>query len=122
MAKVNKKKKVDQLVTSCSMVFKSYLYDVVISKNKANLWHFTATKKDKKYVVYCAPELAKVKGIIKVALKKVPKGSKLVVVCPNHTEDDKKTAEENEYTLITLTKIKDYGTEMLEAKSRDTVA
>lgn len=115
--KSNKKKKVDQLVTSCSMVFKSYLYDVVISKNKANLWHFTASKKDKKYVVYCAPELGKVKGIIKVALKKVPKDCKLVVVCSNHTEEEKSTAAENDYTLVTLERIKEYGTEMILAKS-----
>lgn len=118
--KSNKKKKVDQLVTSCSMVFKSYMYEVVISKNKANLWHFTASKKDKKYVVYCAPELAKVKGIIKVALKKVPKDSKLVVVCSKHTDEEKNTASENDYTLVTLETIKQYGTEMIEAKSRET--
>jgi phosphoglycerate dehydrogenase-like enzyme len=78
-------------------------------------------KKDKKYVVYCAPELAKVKGIIKVALKKVPKDSKLVVVCLNHTDEEKNMANENEYTLITLNKIKEYGTEMIDAKSRETV-
>ncbi|WP_157680037.1 hypothetical protein [Bacteriovorax sp. DB6_IX] len=117
----NKKKKVDQLVTSCSMVFKSYLYEVVISKNKANLWHFTASKKDKKYVVYCAPELDKVKGIIKVALKKVPKDSKLVVVCSGHSEAEKSSAEESDYTLVTLETIKQYGTEMIEARSREPV-
>jgi hypothetical protein len=96
------------------------MYEVVISKNKANLWHFTAAKKDKKYVVYCAPELAKVKGIIKVALKKVPKDSKLVVVCSKHTDEEKSTASENDYTLVTLETIKQYGTEMIEAKSRET--
>ncbi|EQC43977.1 hypothetical protein [Bacteriovorax sp. Seq25_V] len=114
----NKKQKVDQLITNCSMVFKSYLYEVVISKNKANLWHFTASKKDKKYVVYCAPDIAKVRGIIKVALKKIPGDSKLVVICNGFEDEDSKQAEEFNYSILTISTIKQYGTSMIEARTQ----
>lgn len=116
-----KKQKVDQLITSCSMVFKSYLYEVVISKNKANLWHFTASKKDKKFVVYCTPDITKVRGIIKVALKKIPGDSKLVVICSGYENEDLKQATEFNYTLITLETIKQYGADMIDARTRDTI-
>lgn len=114
-----KKKKIEKFVTSCSMVFKAYDYEVIVSKNKSNLWHFTANKKDKKYVVYCAPDINKVKGIIKVALGKVPKDTKLVVICENHTEEQLEVAKQSDYTLVTLHKIKHFGTELIEAKARE---
>ena len=77
----SRKQLVEEFVNSCTLVFKSFEYDVVISKNKSNLWHYTATKKEKKYVVYCAPEIKKVKGLLKVAVNKIPKEHKLVVIC-----------------------------------------
>lgn len=114
-----KKLKVEQLITSCSMVFKSYLYDVVISKNKANLWHFTAAKKEKKFVVYCTADITKVRGIIKVALKKIPADSKLVVICSEYENEDFKQSIEGNYSLVTLSMIRQYGADMISAQTKN---
>lgn len=97
-------------------------HEVVISKNKANLWHFTAKRKDKKYLVYCAPNLSKVKSIIKIALKKVPADSKLVVICNTYTDEEKNLADNSNYSLVDIHTLKKYGTEMLDAKTEDSAA
>ncbi len=94
-------------------------HDVTISKNKANLWHFTAKRSDKKYLVYCAPNLTKVKSIIKIALKKVTSDSKLVVICNTFTQEEKQLAEGLNYTLVDIHTLKKYGTDMLETKASE---
>jgi hypothetical protein len=111
-------KKIKDFVTSCTMVFKSYNYNVIESRNKSNLWHFSADKDDKKYVIYCAPDINKVTGIIKVALKKIPKDSRLVVICTGYNDEQYNESTELDYTLITLETIENYGTSMIEARSR----
>jgi hypothetical protein len=97
-------------------------HEVIISKNKANLWHFTAKREDKKYLVYCAPQLSKVKSIIKIALKKVPQGSRLIVVCNTYTNEEEQAAINSNYSLIDIHTLQKYGTEMLEAKSLQAAA
>ncbi len=115
----NRKQLIEEFVNSCTLVFKSFEYDVVVSKNKANLWHFSAGKSQKSYVIYCAPEIKKVRGILKVAMKKIPDGHRLVVICHEYTDSDEGFADELEFTLVTLTKIKKYGEELLEARMRE---
>lgn len=119
-AKAKKKSAIQQFVNQATMTFKTFDYQVVVSKNKSNLWHYVATPPNgaKKYMVYCAPNLAKVKNLIKAAVRKVPRGSKLVVVCQAHTQEETQMSEELGYTLITLGELKKYGTEMIEAKAR----
>ncbi len=109
----------EKFITSCTLTFKAFDHEVNLSRNKANLWHFTSfsTNTQKKYMVYCAPDLSKVSSLITVASKKVPKGSRLVVVCKEVTPEQLKLAEENGYTLVTHSELKDYGTKMLEAKA-----
>ena len=97
-------------------------HDVIISKNKANLWHFTAKRDEKKYLVYCAPHLSKVKSIIKIALKKVPQGSRLVVICNTFTGEEEELANDLDYCLIDIHTLQKYGTDMLEARSSETAA
>ncbi|AYF44781.1 MULTISPECIES: hypothetical protein [Halobacteriovorax] len=119
MAKIaNSKKIIRGFITQCTLVFKSYDYNVVESKNKQNLWHFSVTKDDKKYVVYCTNSLEKVQGIIKIALKKLPEGTRLVVICNDFTDEDRSKAEASQYTITSLGTIKQYGVEMLDAKQR----
>ncbi|MFG1482515.1 hypothetical protein ABMA79_10915 [Halobacteriovorax sp. HFRX-2_2] len=123
MAKIaNSKKIIKGFITQCTMVFKSYEYHVVESKNKSNLWHFSVSKDDKKYVVYCTNSLEKVQGIIKIALKKLPEDTKLVVICDNFSPEDRTKAESNSYTITDLGTIKKYGIDLLEAKQRETLA
>lgn len=119
MAKIaNSKKIIKGFITQCTMVFKSYEYHVEESKNKANLWHFSVSKEDKKYVVYCTNSLDKVQGIIKIALKKLPQDTKLVVICNEFSDADQEKALGQSYTITKLDTIKKYGIDLLEAKQR----
>ena len=70
----SKNSAVQQFVTQASMTFKTFDYQVVISKNKSNLWHYVATPPGgaKKYMVYCAPNLAKVKKFHQGRIEKGP--------------------------------------------------
>lgn len=115
----NRKQVIEEFVNSCTLVFKSFEYDVVISKNKANLWHFSANKLENNYVIYCAPEIKKVRGILKVAMKKIPDQHRLVVISSEYSASDEAFAEELEFTLITLKKIKRYGEDLLQARLRE---
>ena len=115
----SRKQLVEEFVNSCTLVFKSFEYDVVISKNKSNLWHYTAAKKDKKYVVYCAPEIKKVKGLLKVAINKVPAEHRLVVICNDYDDADENFSTDLDFKIVTLKKIKKYGEDLLDAKVRE---
>ncbi len=120
--KSKKSKVLDQFITRCSLTFKSYEHEVIVSKSKSNLWHFSTSFNSKKYMVYCAPSLAKVKSIIKIALKKIPAGSRLVVVCNTHTKEEKESAENVGFCLLDIGTLQRYGNDMLEAKSREAEA
>lgn len=109
--------KIDKYITTCTTTFKMFDHEVTVSKNKANLWHFSAKRNDKKYLVYCAPALSKVKSIIKIALKKVPAGCKLVVICNVYTSEEKAAADEANYSLVDIKTLQKYGIEMIEAKT-----
>jgi hypothetical protein len=114
-------KAIDTFVTSCTLTFKTFEYEVITSKNKANLWHFTATSTggDKKYAVYCAPDLIKVKSLIKIALKKIPAGTRLIVICMAHSNEEQEAASNDGYTLIGIGTLKKYGNDMLEVLARE---
>lgn len=110
-----------KFITSCSLTFKAFEHEVNMTQNKATLWNFIAvnTKAGKNYAVYCAPKLKNAKSLIKLALKKLPKDTKLVVVTQEYTDDDSKLAEDSGYTIVTLDKLNEYGTEMLEIKQKE---
>lgn len=113
-----KKKAIDNFVNTCSIVFKNYDFDVNVTQNKANLWHFSARGDDRNYIIYCAPFLHKVKGIIKIALKKIPSGARLVVISGFHSDDDISEAEDQKYCLVDVATLERFGTEMIEARER----
>lgn len=117
-----KKLTIKDFIDSCSLVFKTYQYDVNLSKNRTTLWHFSARKSEKKYMIYCAPQYAKTKGIVKIALKKIPKGSRLVVVCSRYGATEKMEADTKGYSLIDYNTLEKYGLEMIDAKARMTEA
>lgn len=114
-------KMLQKYINSCTLTFKAFEHEVNVSKNKANLWHFTSVshRQQKKYMVYCAPNLQKVKSLIRVALKKLPKGSRLVVVCQDYSENDLNEAVEMDYCLVTMATLRQYGSKMLEITSED---
>lgn len=113
-------KQLEQFVNSCTLTFKAFDFDVVITKSKANLWHFVSTspKSQRKYQVYCTGNISKVRSLIQIALRKIPKDSRLVVVTNEFTPEDSALADEYGYTLVSHMELKKYGAEMLEAKAR----
>lgn len=108
-------------ISKTTIVFKTFDFNVKLTKNNSEIWNFKTTNPsgDKKYVVYCAPDLVKSKGVIKVALRKVPSSHRLVVVCSNYDGPDFQDSVDNNYTLVTLDKLNEYGIEMLEILERD---
>lgn len=111
-------------ISKTSIVFKTFDFNVKMTKNNAEIWNFTTSNPggDKNYVVYCAPDLMKSKGVIKIALKKVPTTHRLVVVCSNYDDPDFQDSLENNYCLITLDKLNEYGVEMLDILEREGLA
>lgn len=109
------------IITASSITFKAFNYDVIMSKNKSNLWHFSAVCPEggKKYIIYCTPEFQKVRKLIQIALKKCPKDSKLVVISATHDQTDWLEAQAEGYALIDLKTLKDYGTAVIEAKQKE---
>lgn len=114
------KKQLEKFVTTCTLTFKAFDHDVHISRNKANLWHFTSTspRSEKKYMVYCTEDITKVRSLIKIATNKVPKGCRLVVVTMQITDEDLNEAEIHGYTVVSHQELKQYGAQMLEAKAQ----
>ena len=112
---------VKNFITSCTLTFKAFEHEVIISKNQSTMWNFMAVNKrrDKVYAVYCVPRLSSAKALIKVALKKVPKDTRLVVVTSSFTDAEQEAADSDGYSLVTLAMLSKYGTEMLEIKQRE---
>ncbi len=109
------------IITASSITFKAFNYDVMMSKNKSNLWHFSAVSPagGKKYIIYCTPEFQKVRRLIQIALKKCPGDSKLVVISGDHSKTDWLEAQAEGFALIDLKTLKEYGTAVIEAKQRE---
>jgi hypothetical protein len=109
-----------KFVTTCTLTFKAFDFDVTMSESKSTLWNFVAynPNNQKRYAVFCTSKVGKVKGLIKVALKKLPQDHRLVVVVEEHTEDEVNQAEEQGFSLIKLSTLEEYGQEMLEIRSR----
>lgn len=114
-------KMIEKYVSSCSITFKAFDHDVIMNKSKTTLWHFSSfsRRQNKKYMVFCTPDLNKTRSLIKVAMKKLPKDSRLVVVCGQYTQSDQLDALEQDYCLVTIDVLKKYGTQMLEISSKN---
>lgn len=107
-----------KFVTKCTLTFKAFDFDVTMSEGKSTLWNFIAfnPNNQKRYAVFCTSKVSKVKGLIKVALKKLPQDHRLVVVVEDHNEEEVKQADEQGFCLVGLGTLDEYGQEMLEIR------
>jgi hypothetical protein len=107
-----------KFITTCTLTFKAFDFDVTMSEGKSTLWNFIAynPNNQKRYAVFCTPAVSKVKGLIKVALKKLPADHRLVVVAQTNTDQELKEANELNYCLVSLNTLETYGQEMLEVR------
>lgn len=107
-----------KFVTKCTLTFKAFDFDVTMSEGKSTLWNFIAynPNNQKRYAVFCTNKVSKVKGLIKVALKKLPQDHRLVVVVEGHNDDEVKQADEQGFCLVSLGTLDEYGQEMLEIR------
>ncbi len=101
------------------MCFKVFDYQVKMTESKSSLWNFITTSpvSNKKYAVFCTPQVSKAKGLIKVALKKLPKEHRLIVITLKHSDEDLKAAEEQDYGVIAFNEINDFGQQMVGIKN-----
>lgn len=92
-----------------------------MSESKSTLWNFITfnPNNSKRYAVFCAPSVAKVKGLIKVALKKIPKDHRLVVVVQSHSDEEVEEAASQDFCLVSLATLDEYGQEMLEIRDKE---
>lgn len=109
-----------KFVTKCTLTFKAFDFDVTMSERKSTLWNFIAfnPNNQKRYAVFCTSKVTKVKGLIKVALKKLPADHRLVVVVEGHTDDEVAQSDEQGFCLVSLSTLVEYGQEMLEIRGR----
>lgn len=108
-------------ILKCTMCFKIFDYQVKMTESKSSLWNFITTSpvSNKKYAVFCTPNISKAKGLVKVALKKLPKEHRLIVITLQHTEEDLKLAQEQDYGLIAFEELNDFGQQMVGIKNLD---
>jgi hypothetical protein len=117
MTRVNLKK----FITSCTLTFKAFEHEVSMTPSKEVVWSFTTKHRrtGKKYCILCSPELSKSKSMLKIAITKVPPGSRLVIVSCEYTETDYQESIERDYCLTTLKILNKFGQEMLEIKEKE---
>lgn len=110
-----------KFITTCTLTFKAFDFDVTMSEGKSTLWNFIAfnPNNQKRYAVFCASSVQKVKGLIKVALKKLPSEHRLVVVTETHSDQEINDANELGFCLVSLGTLDEYGQEMLEIREKE---
>ncbi|MCP4913097.1 MAG: hypothetical protein GY909_08255 [Oligoflexia bacterium] len=110
-----------KLISSCTLTFKAFDHDVVMSPGKTTIWDFVTTDKrtGKKYCVYCALKMDRAKNLIKIALKKLPKDHRFVVITPQFSEQDEQAAEAGGYCITSVSVLNKFGQEMLEIKNAE---
>ncbi len=103
------------------MCFKVFDYQVKMTESKASLWNFITTSpvSHKKYAVFCTPSVSKAKNLIKVALKKLPQEHRLIVITTDFSPEDLKSAEDQDYGLISFGDLNDFGQQMIGIKNLD---
>lgn len=113
-----------KLISTCTLTFKAFDHDVVMSPGKTTIWDFITTDKrtGKKYCVYCALKMDRAKNLIKIALKKLPKDHRFVVITPQFSEKDEKAAEEGGYCITSVNVLNKFGQEMLDIKNSESAA
>jgi len=112
-----------KFITTCTLTFKAFDFDVTMSEGKSSLWNFTTSNSsnDKKYAVFCTSKVSKVRGLIKVAIKKLPKDHRLVVITESHTPEELEQANEQNFCLVSLETLNKYGQEMLDIREKESI-
>lgn len=92
-----------------------------MTNSKSSLWNFITISpgSKKSYAVFCSENISKSNNLIKVALKKLPKGHRLIVVTHNPSEEDIKLAEERGYGLISYDDLSNLSEQMVGVKNLD---
>lgn len=110
-----------KFITTCTLTFKAFDFDVTMSESKSTLWNFIAfnPNNQKRYAVFCTPSVSKVKGLVKVALKKLPADHRLVVVAESTQQEEVVAADEQGFCLVSLNTLNEYGQEMLEIREKE---
>tara|TARA_R110002072_G_scaffold276051_1_gene437474 strand:- start:218157 stop:218612 length:456 start_codon:yes stop_codon:yes gene_type:complete len=111
-----------KLISRSTLTFKAFEHEVTMAPGKTTIWDFVTHDKrtGKKYCVYCALEMSRAKNLIKIALKKLPKDHRFVVVTSSFSEEEETKANEAGYCITSIDTLNKFGREMLDAKSVET--
>lgn len=109
-----------KFINLCTITFKTFNHKVTPISSRQTLWDFTSiSSSDRQYAVCCIPRLKSSKGLITIALKKVPSDTRLVVVTNNFDEKDFEESLAKNYCLTTLASMKDFNDRMMEARMNE---
>lgn len=111
---------IKQFVGQCTLTFKAFEHDVVMTEGKATLWNFITLNRrnGRRYAIFCTQTFSKSKSLVKIALKKLPKDHRLVVITNGFNEEELAISEKDDFCLTSLEIIKQFGDEMLDIKNR----
>ncbi|MFT6070721.1 MAG: hypothetical protein ACJAT2_000719 [Bacteriovoracaceae bacterium] len=120
MTEISRKKK-KQFIDTCVTTFESFKYSCEHNKGIGSVWEMMATNfgGDRSYAIICAPRVDEFRNQIRIAKKRLGDEARLVVVTEQHCEVEESLSIENDYSLVTLDLMKDFGLQMLEIEKRD---
>ncbi len=111
-----------RFISVSSMTFKAFDHNVIMSSSRKILWHFTSQSErtNKKYAVFCVPNLTQAGSLISAALNQASNDNlRLVVVSINVNEIDIEISHERNYCVVSLKELQKFGEDMLRARARE---
>lgn len=120
MTEISRKKK-KEFIDTCVTTFESFKYSCEHNKGIGTVWEMMATNfgGDRNYAIICAPRVDEFRNQIRIAKKRLGDDARLVVVTEKHCEVEESLSIENDYSLVTLDLIEDFGLQMIEIERRD---
>ena len=120
MTEISRKKK-KQFIDTCVTTFEAFKYSCEHNKGIGTVWEMVATNfgGDKSYAIICAPRVDEFRNQIRIAQKRLGEDYRLVVVTESHCEIEESLSIENDYSLVSLEIMADFGHQMIEIERRD---
>lgn len=120
MTDISRKKK-KEFIDTCVTTFEAFRYSCEHNKGIGTVWEMMATNfgGDRTYAIICAPRVDEFRNQIRIARKRLGDETRLVVVTEKHCDKEETLSIENDYSLVTLDIMEDFGLQMIEIERRD---
>jgi hypothetical protein len=122
MTEISRKKKKD-FIDTCVTTFEAFQYSCELNKGIGTVWEMMATNfsGNRSYAIILAPKVDEFRNQIRIAKKRLGAETRLVVITEEHCEVEESLSIENDYSLVTLDIMQDFGLQMIEIDRRDRV-